>query len=221
MIVPKITCNPPNPAPSQRSTHAAPGATSNIAAPSTRKQAPKTGTIPTENAPPAMTPAPYSISQIPGMVAVEPEPANTKVSTAPATRGGIKLKVNLRTGQDHRGSPAAPALCAMARTPRAIASAPSINQTASQPVKEDWCDAIPAAPSAVAPIATPPHPGTAVYIRALHRLANVPQVVERVGMDGNWLRIRFANRLNSRHVGKVACAFECVKYFAFESYSKT
>src|SRR5580692_8291191 len=99
--------SPPNPSPSQRSFHttAQPGGGNIANAPSIKKHPPITGTTGTENAPPVMTPVPYSISQTPGIALTTPSRHNTTVRTAPTISGGTKLNKNLRIGGDHMGSP--------------------------------------------------------------------------------------------------------------------
>src|ERR1700680_3596574 len=139
MIAPKTICNPPNPKPSHTSFQGTDAAELNHAeggnmaiAPNPRKHAPITGTMGTENAPPVITPVPYSISQTPGIAATTPARHKTTVSAAPTTRGGTQLKTNFRVAGAHIGSPAALALCRIARTPSATANTPSASHTASQ-----------------------------------------------------------------------------------------
>src|ERR1043166_8075347 len=136
MIAPKQMWRPPKPAPSQKSFQ--PAGVNNANAPATRKHPPITGTTGTENAPPVMTPAPYNISQTPGINATRPARHSTSVRAAPTIRGGTKLKTNLRVGADHRGSPAASALRHMAGMPKATASAPSASHVPSH-VRGEVC----------------------------------------------------------------------------------
>src|SRR6185369_15919580 len=139
-----------------------PGSRNSASAPSARKHSPITGIAGTENAPPVIMPVPYSISHSPGIDATAPAFHKAAVSTAPANSGGTKLNINLRAGADHSGNPADCALRHMANTPTAIATIASLSHSASQVWRDSACDAKPAAASAVTPISTPPHPGTAV-----------------------------------------------------------
>src|SRR5271170_1384676 len=123
-------CKPPKPSPSHTSFQGADqaGGENTATAPSTRKQAPITGTMGTENAPPVTTPVPYSISQTPGIAGTASARHKTTVSAAPAINGGTKLNTNLRAGADHIGIPAFNALRHIAKMPMAMARAPSIIQ---------------------------------------------------------------------------------------------
>src|ERR1700677_1103895 len=107
-MVPNSTCNPPNPAPSQKSFNGTlqPAGVKIAITPSARKHRPMTGTIGTENAPPVTTPVPSRISHTPGIAGTAPTGHRTTVSAAPAISGGTKLNTNLRAGADHIGNPA-------------------------------------------------------------------------------------------------------------------
>ena len=66
--------------------------------PAAMKHRPITGTIFTENAPPATTAVPYRSSQTPGIASTRPARYSTSVSSAPTTIGGEKLSTNFRAG---------------------------------------------------------------------------------------------------------------------------
>src|SRR5271168_744884 len=159
-----MMCRPPKPSASHTSFHGTLHAAGvNMAnAPSIRKQAPITGTTGTEKAPPVTTPVPYSMSQTPGIAVAAPARHNTTVSAAPTASGGTKLNTNLRAGADHIGIPALDALRHIARMPIVTASAPSIIQVTIQASVDVSRTAMKLVITAVTPIATPPHPGTAV-----------------------------------------------------------
>src|SRR5580658_3536159 len=160
MINPNKICSPPKPSASQKSPHAVGAKVAK--APMPRKHVPITGSTGTENAPPVITPVPYSISPTPGIAAVNPACHNTMVTAPPAIKGGTKLKTNFRAGEDHKGKPAALALRHIARMPNAIASEPSTSQVSSHARGVLCREASRADAKAVRPMATPPQPGTAV-----------------------------------------------------------
>src|SRR5271163_3579968 len=87
--------------------------------------------------------------------------------------GGAKLSKNLRPGPDRRAEFARWALVAAAGAAIATATKASTSQTASQARGEDWRAATKAAASAVIPIATPPHPGTAVNSAAFSMVSRM------------------------------------------------
>lgn len=125
------------------------------------KQSPITGTIRTENAPPVTTAAPYSSSQQPGNTLNTCCWHNAAVSTAPASSGGIKLSNALRAALER--SESASRFDFMRTATNAITSA-----TIASPIQNASCvsggrdqQSSPAS-TAEQPIATPPHPGTAV-----------------------------------------------------------
>src|SRR6266404_502069 len=76
--------------------------------------------------------------------------------------GGEKLNRNLRPGPERRAPLARWALVAAVDAAMATATKASTSHTVSQARGEGWREAIKAAAMAVKPIATPPHPGTAV-----------------------------------------------------------
>src|SRR3979490_3183808 len=76
--------------------------------------------------------------------------------------GGVKLNRNLRPAPESNLALPRCALVAAEDAAIATATKASTSQTVSQARGDDWRDAIHAAPMAVNPIATPPHPGTAV-----------------------------------------------------------
>src|SRR5258708_34039849 len=76
--------------------------------------------------------------------------------------GGGKLRAKLRAGPLKREELARLALVAAAGAAMANATNTSASQTASHAPGVTWCEARNAAARAVAPIATPPQPGTAV-----------------------------------------------------------
>src|SRR5579885_229667 len=102
------------------------------------------------------------MSHRPGIGPKSPARQSVTVRAAPAISGGKKLYRNLRTGADHSGNPAARAFRSIERKPITMATAPSASQLSSQRAFEAASEAIPDAARAVAPIATPPQPGTAV-----------------------------------------------------------
>ena len=92
-------CSPPNPKPSHKLL--SPAGDSMAAAPSARKPAPIMGTTRTENAPPVMTPVPYSSSHVPGIKCSKPARHKAKVRSAPANIGGTKLKADVLRRFEH------------------------------------------------------------------------------------------------------------------------
>src|SRR5258708_34737805 len=81
--------------------------------------------------------------------------------------GGAKLRANLRPGPLKREELARLALVAAAGAAMANATNTSASQTASHAPGVTWCEARNAAARAVAPMATPPQPGTAGNSAAL------------------------------------------------------
>src|SRR5258706_13581611 len=81
--------------------------------------------------------------------------------------GGAKLRANLRPGPLKREEFARLAFVAAAGAAMANATNTSASQTASHAPGVTWCEARNAAARAVAPIATPPQPGTAVNTAGL------------------------------------------------------
>src|SRR5258708_5901468 len=81
--------------------------------------------------------------------------------------GGAKLRANLRPGPLKREELARLALVAAAGAAMANATNTSASQTASHARGVTWREARNAAARAVAPMATPPQPGTAVNSAAL------------------------------------------------------
>src|SRR5580698_3191213 len=160
MTIPNARCSPPNP--TARNVVPQANGQNNATAPSDMKQSPMTGTTRTENAPPVTTPVPYSSSQVPGMAAGKPARYKTAVSNPPTSRGGAKLKTNRRAGAENNGPFAALALRLIASTASTMANAASSSQVASQRSSVGCRLAMAAAASALMPMATPPHPGTAV-----------------------------------------------------------
>src|SRR5271163_1921580 len=87
--------------------------------------------------------------------------------------GGAKLKRNLRPGPEKSAEFARCALVAAAGAAMATATKASTSQTASHARGEVWRAAKKAAASAVIPMATPPHPGTAVNSAALSMVSRM------------------------------------------------
>src|SRR5687767_5336571 len=158
--MPKPMWSPPNASAMRTLLHA--NGVNTAIAPATTKQSPITGTMRTENAPPVMTPVPYSISHIPGRTVIRFAWYMAAVSTAPTTIGGTKLVANLRPGPERSGMRAARALRPIAHPEMTTESSASPSQMASHSVKEARLAANAAAPMADAPTATMPHPDTAV-----------------------------------------------------------
>jgi len=99
---------------------------------------------------------------MPGIHSTEPARRKARVSATPASSGTEKLTVKRRAGPFHAGPPALVALATMNADAIPMASAASRNQTAHQAPNVACRDAPQAAPRAVAPTTTVPHPGTAV-----------------------------------------------------------
>src|SRR5438477_10902650 len=93
--IPKRKCNPPKPAAMAQLPHAG---SSRLAAPATMKQTPITGTVETENVPPAITPTPYNSIQTAGSVAPNPPRSNGIVRRIAAATEGTKLSATFRPG---------------------------------------------------------------------------------------------------------------------------
>ena len=159
-MYPKTICNPPNPAAIRRFPH--PAGENNAAAPSPMKQSPITGTTPTENAPPVTTPAPYNNNQTPGSTSSACARHNASDKTAPAANGGVKLKVNFLPGADSNFRRDTSAFRFMLHPPINNANGSSHAHGYIHSCSSRICAATNAAANAVTPIATPPHPGTAV-----------------------------------------------------------
>lgn len=130
--------------------------------PTARNVAPITGTLRTENAPPAITADPYMASHVPGNASYNPALANTRVKAAPVTIGGVKPSTNFRPGPRSSDSRAARSFQAIDMAAIAIATPASMNQIVTHTRTSVSAAANHAAASAVSPIATPPQPGTAV-----------------------------------------------------------
>ncbi len=134
----------------------------NATTPVSAKQIPITGTTATENAPPVMMPVPYSSNHAPGNALTIPKRNNAIVKTAPAANGGRKLNANFRPGPLVSANPARCAFRRAAHKAMLAATTASTSQIDNQCRDQVGRDASKAARSAVAPIATCPHPGTAV-----------------------------------------------------------
>ena len=148
------------------------------APPSSMNTAPMAGTALTENAPPVITAAPYSTSQLPAISSARGALPryNTTVRTAAAIIGGTKLAANLRPGAENSGMPAR---CALRRIvhnaiPRATAaSASHTDNHRGEPGMARNTTHIVDVARAVTPIATMPHPGTAVNDAALSMVRRI------------------------------------------------
>src|ERR1700682_6098571 len=130
--------------------------------PASMKQIPITGTIFTENAPPATTAVPYSRSHMPGITPTSPARKSTMVRRAPTRIGGEKLRTNFRPGPESRGMRALRAFRTIPHNITAGARTAAAIQTYSDWRTDDCADAVVAAPVAMMPTATIAHPDTAV-----------------------------------------------------------
>src|SRR5512141_1927726 len=130
--------------------------------PAAMKHSPMTGTILTENAPPATTAVPYRRSQTPGITSTSPALYKTSVNRAPTIIGGEKLRTNFRPGPERRGIFAERALRTIAHIMMVGDRSAEASQMLSAPVAVFWSDATIATTIASTPIATIPQPDTAV-----------------------------------------------------------
>src|SRR5437868_8773585 len=161
---PNTMCSPPNAAPKNQFPHAA--GPSTASPPTNMKHNPITGTIDTEYAPPVMIPAPYNKSHAAGKADSSPARNNTNVRNAPATNGGAKPSATFRAGPENSGNPRRFAFQVQASNPITTATMPSASQTRNQEKAETCRAANTAAPNAVTPERTCPHPETAVNAEA-------------------------------------------------------
>src|SRR6478609_6177049 len=187
MTTPKAICSPPKPAARKRSP-AIPG--------SRREQAPRSmnpipirGTARTEKAPAVTTPTPYNSNQSPGRTwgarpsgtANPPRSASATVRTAPARIAGRKPRRNFRAGmlRTGPGSERRRIFRSIVSIPRLAPMHASPSQTISHRKGVGCWLARAAAPSAVTPTATSPHPGTSVNDAA-------PSIVRRM-KERSWI----------------------------------
>ena len=109
------------------------------------------GTTRTEKRPPVTMPAPYNMSQSPGINAAAPERSTGGVRRAPTRMGRPKLKANFRLAPVKSGRSAARAFRAIARAETRSASKASPTHTQTHRDGVGWRAAIHAAASAVTP----------------------------------------------------------------------
>ena len=88
------------------------------------------------------------------------------VSRKPARKGGPRPRQNLAPGPDNSGIWWMRALRFMDQRAMERANTASANQTSKNAGSDAWPAAIQAAPNAVQPMPTLPHPGTAVKAEA-------------------------------------------------------
>lgn len=159
-----MMCNPPNPAIRSAVPHDAGANSATVPAP--MNATPITGTMRTEYAPAAITPAPYSNIQTPGSNPSIPRNTHARVSAAPTSIAGAKASTSFCPGPDSSGTLAERALCDVANAEMPPATAASTIQTATHRCGVGWTAAISAASTALAPMTISPQPDTAVNVAA-------------------------------------------------------
>src|SRR5437660_8791944 len=130
------------------------------------KHTPIMGTTRTESAPPVVSAVPYESSHQPGSRPTSPFITNTTVTMAPAAMGGKYASANRLVGSATSGDADCLIFMIIAVTPIAAAATASPTQMVTHCFELRGGPAMTAVASAVAPITTPPQPGTAVNAAA-------------------------------------------------------